>query len=421
VLAERPSAYRSGMPNAALPHLRGDRSLQLLADPYRFIGRHADRLGTDGFRTRVMGRRITCLRGADAARFFGEGGRFDRVGAIPATARRLLQDDGSVQTVRGREHLVRKAAFLEVLGSQGGRSMTEALDTAWRRRATVRASGPVDVHAEAVQLLGEAVLAWAGVPLDQDDPDAVTAELQAMFENAGRFGPRNALARARRTRTEARARRWIDRARSGDVPADTVVSAVAGWTDADGAPLPSAVAAIELLNLLRPTVAVAEFLVWAALALAVRPGEQERVRTLSGYSVAFAHEVRRHAPFFPVIAGRATGPLRWHEARFADRDWVMLDLYGTNHDARIWNDPERFRPMRFLEGIDPRMVIAQGAGDFTPDHRCPGEDLTNALVARFAELLAGERWATEGAPDPRMRFSRIPAHPRTPLVLRFAG
>jgi len=409
------------MPNDALPHLLGDRSIELLGDPYRFIGRHADRLGTDGFRTRVMGQRITCLRGADAARFFGEGGRFDRTGAIPFTARRLLQDDGSVQTVHGREHVLRKERFLEVLGPDGQQRMTKVLDVAWLRRAPVRAAGPVDVHAEAVRLLGETVLTWAGVPLDQDDADEVTAELQSMFENAGRFGPRNALARARRMRTERRARRWIERARAGDLPTGTPLAAVAAWTDAEGEALPVPIAAIELLNLLRPTVAVAEFLVYAALALAVRPREQERLGTLPGYAAAFGHEVRRHAPFFPVTAGRATAALAWHDVRFAERDWVMLDLYGTNHDARIWVDPERFRPTRFLEGVDPRMVVAQGAGDYTPDHRCPGEGLTNALIARFGELLAGERWTTEGRPDAAVRFSRIPAHPRSPLVLRFAG
>jgi fatty-acid peroxygenase len=99
----------------------------------------------------------------------------------------------------------------------------------------------------------------------------------------------------------------------------------------------------------------------------------------------------------------------------------MLDLYGTNHDPRIWRSPQRFRPERFLEGADPRWVVAQGAGDHTPDHRCPGEGLTTVLIARFAQLLAGSAWTTEGEPDAAVRFSRIPAHPRSPLLLRFGA
>jgi fatty-acid peroxygenase len=316
---------------------------------------------------------------------------------------------------------VRKGRFLTALDTAAQAGMADLLETVWRRRAGARAGAEaVDVRREAVRVLGETVLAWAGVPLDADDPGEVTAELDAMVRGAGRFGPANAVARARRLRTERRARRWIGRARSGALPADTVLADVAAWTDEAGRPLPVPVAAVELLNLLRPTVAVAEFLVLAALVLTLRPGERARVRD-DAYATAFAHEVRRRAPFFPVIAGRATRPLDWRGQDLGPRAWVMLDLYGTNHDARIWPEPQRFRPARFLDGADPRWIVAQGAGDYTPDHRCPGEPLTNGLIARFARLLAEEGWRPAGEVDPYVRFSRIPALPRTPLRLVFAA
>jgi fatty-acid peroxygenase len=410
------------MPTDALPRLAGDRSLELIGNAYRFIGRHADAFGTDGFRTRITARPITCIRGAGAARFFYEGGRFDRAGAIPVTVRHLLQDDGSVQTLSGAEHVTRKQQFLDVLDTAEQRDMTDVLESVWDRRAPARAAADaVDVREESVHVLGRTVLEWAGVPLDRDSPDTVTAELHAMVENAGRFGPRNALARKRRMLTEHRARRWIERARSGEVPADTVLGRVASWTDEEGRPLPVPIAAIELLNLLRPTVAVAEFLIYAALALTVRRGERERLLAEPDYGAAFANEVRRRAPFFPVIAGRAAGPQEWQGQAFPDRAWVMLDLYGTNHDPRIWALPERFLPQRFLDGADPLWVVAQGSGSFAPDHRCPGEPLTNRLVARFSQLLARDDWRTVGEPDAVVRYSRIPALPLKPLRLAFAA
>jgi fatty-acid peroxygenase len=240
-----------------------------------------------------------------------------------------------------------------------------------------------------------------------------------MFEHAGRFGPSNLVAQARRGRTERRARVWIERARAGEAEAGTPLAAVAAWTDEGGEPLPVPVAAVELLNLLRPTVAVADFLVYAALALAVRPSLRERVRAEERFAGAFAAEVRRHAPFFPAIAGTAAGRLEWRGRTFEEGDWVLLDLFGTNHDPRLWPEPRRFRPDRFLEGAAPEHIVAQGAGDLEDDHRCPGEPATQALVERFARRLAESSWSTAGRPDARIRYSRIPALPRTPLVLRF--
>jgi fatty-acid peroxygenase len=406
------------MPND-VPRVRGDRTAELLADAYHFVGRHADRLGTDGFRTRIVGRPITCIRGGDAARFFYEGGRFGRTGAVPAPTRRLLQDDGSVQTLEGSAHLDRKRRFLAVLDETGRRSLLETFDEAWERGRVRRAGRAVDIRAEAVAVLGDAVLAWADVPRDADDTGDVTAELESMFEHAGRFGPSNLVAQLRRGRTERRARRWIERARAGDAEPGTPLAEVAAWTDEAGEPLPVPVAAVELINLLRPTVAVADFLVYAALALAVRPSLREPLRSDDAFARAFAAEVRRHAPFFPVIAGTATGPLDWHGQAFAEGDWVLLDLFGTNHDARLWPEPERFRPERFLDGARVEHVVAQGAGDYAPDHRCPGEPATQALVERFARRLAEDAWEPVGRPDARIRYARIPALPRTPLVLRF--
>jgi fatty-acid peroxygenase len=410
------------MQTDTLPHLAGDRGVELLADAYHFVGRHADRLGADGFRTRIAGRPITCLRGPDAARFFGEGGRFGRRGAVPGPTRYLLQDDGSVQMLEGEPHRRRKEQFLAVLDEDGQRRLADEFDSAWEWGRQRRAGEAVDIRAEAVRTLGDAVLSWAGVPRDEDDPAVVTAELESMFEHAGRFGPSNLAAQLRRARTERRARRWIERARAGGVPGGTPLARVASWTDDAGAPLTVPVAAVELINLLRPTVAVADFAVYAALALAVRPGVRRAIRERPGYASAFVHEVRRHAPFFPLITGTATAGMEWRGHVFQPGDWVLLDLFGTNHDPRLWPDPQRFRPERFLDdGASPMHVVAQGAGTYEADHRCPGEPATEALLERLVRTLAQGGWEPARPPDARIRYRRIPALPRSPLVLRFAA
>jgi cytochrome P450 len=63
---------------------------------------------------------------------------------------------------------------------------------------------------------------------------------------------------------------------------------------------------------------------------------------------AFVQEVRRFYPFFPMVGGRSLEEFEGRGHRFEKGAWVLLDLCGTNHDARIWNNPERFQPERFL-------------------------------------------------------------------------
>ncbi|KJK46813.1 hypothetical protein UK23_22240 [Lentzea aerocolonigenes] len=47
---------------------------------------------------------------------------------------------------------------------------------------------------------------------------------------------------------------------------------------------------------------------------------------------------------------------------------------GQDHDSRLWTDPHRFDPRRFLDrAIGARDLVPQGAGDPHTGHRCPGE------------------------------------------------
>jgi fatty-acid peroxygenase len=64
---------------------------------------------------------------------------------------------------------------------------------------------------------------------------------------------------------------------------------------------------VELLNALRPTVAVAWFVTFAALALRQYPERRRKLRTDGSHGdrlEMFVQEVRRFYPFFPVVGGR---------------------------------------------------------------------------------------------------------------------
>lgn len=99
-----------------IPDLAGfDSTLAFLREGYAFIGNRCEALGTGGFHTRLMLRRVTCLRGAEAARVFYHPDRLTRRGAMPPNAVALLQGKESVQMLDGSPHHTRKAMFLDLM------------------------------------------------------------------------------------------------------------------------------------------------------------------------------------------------------------------------------------------------------------------------------------------------------------------
>jgi fatty-acid peroxygenase len=205
----------------------------------------------------------------------------------------------------------------------------------------------------------------------------------------------------------------------GESPA----AAIARHRDADGRPLDESVAAVELLNLLRPMVATARFVAFAALALHRYPETRDPVRAGDAeHATAFVHEVRRFYPFFPAIGGRTLAEARWRGETLPPGQWVLLDLYGTNRDPRTWDEPERFLPERFLGWRgDPYTFVPQGAGEPAAGHRCPGEWATIALVRSAVRALTQEIVYTVPEQDLRIPRSHLPPRPASGFVLRPTG
>jgi fatty-acid peroxygenase len=139
------------------------------------------------------------------------------------------------------------------------------------------------------------------------------------------------------------------------------------------------------------------------------------------HPMLFVQEVRRFYPFFPLVAARVRNSLAWNGYRFAQGTRVLLDLYGTNHDQRLWDRPEVFQPLRFREWNGSAFnFVPQGGGDHAVHHRCPGEWITIALMKQALAFMTRSMTYDVPKQDLRVRLSRMPAIPRSRFVIQNA-
>ncbi|MFC6490261.1 cytochrome P450 [Nitratireductor sp. GCM10026969] len=410
------------MSRSSIPVLSAfDSSLAVLKEGYRFIGNRCDALGSDIFRTRIMLSDVVCMRGPAAAEIFYRKGRFTRRGAMPRTALALLQGRESVQMLEGEAHRHRKHMFMEMMSDDALARAADLFRGEWEAVMQDRTGRHIVIHDAVGRMLTRTAIRWCGLGLRDAEPERRAEELAAMIDGAGRIGPSHARARLLRRRCERWARGVIHDIREGLLLLDHGMPAerIALHRDPSGDLLSLKAAAVELINLLRPIVAVGRFVVFAAHALHTQPSAAGRLSADASEEevTAFVQEVRRFYPFFPVIGGRVLEAFTWRGHPFAPGDWVLLDLYGTNHDPGAWTEPETFAPARFYDWAgNAHMPVPQGGGGFLTGHRCPGEWLTIALTGEAVRrLLATKHRVPEQ--DLEIPMNRFPTGPRSGFVM----
>ncbi|MGP3690331.1 cytochrome P450 [Streptomyces sp. IBSNAI002] len=385
------------------------------------------RAAEDGMvRTHLLGRPTIALRGPEAVGFFYQEDHVVRAAALPDPVLATLFGHGAVHTLDGRAHRVRKAMFLSLLKDPNG---VAALGEAVRERFLASVSGrPRErqvLFDTAAESLAAAVCDWAGVPLAGTAVADLSRDCTAMVDGFASPGTRHVRAHRARVRQEQALADLVTDVRATQPDAVTggsALGAIARHRDADGDLLAPGTAAVELLNVIRPTIAIAWLATFAAHALHRWPHHRELLRAGAdgGYAVAFAHEVRRFYPFAPFVAGLAARDLTWRGEEITKDTLILLDLYGQNHDPALWTHPYRFDPHRFTGGHSRiGLLVAQGGGDPAHGHRCPGEDITVTVLAVIATELARLDFDVPEQ-DLSIPLSRIPTLPRSgfELVLR---
>jgi fatty-acid peroxygenase len=397
-----------------------DSTLALLRDGYTFIPKRCERYRSDLFETRLMLQRAVCVHGPEAAEVFYDPARFRRADAVPGRVRKTLFGEGAVQGLDDAAHRQRKELFLSLVGPEGVARLAGHTAEEWDRAVRRwEAADRVVLFDAAGELMCRAACAWAGVPLSDAEAADRARDFVTMVDAFGGVGLRNWRGRRARKRAEAWIAGVIEERRAKGPDGDDPAGVVARYRGPDGRLPDARVAAVELINLIRPTTAIAWYVAFAGLALHQHPAARRHLEAGDDRSAGeVVDEVRRFYPFAPFLGARVRADFEWRGYRFREGTLVLLDVYGAHHDPRLWDRPEEFRPDRFRDRVPCRFdLIPHGGGESDTGHRCAGEQVTTeALKVALRYLTRGITYEVPPQ-DLSYSLSRMPTLPASGFVM----
>ncbi|MGG0051834.1 cytochrome P450 [Bacillus atrophaeus] len=406
-----------------VPHDKAlDNSLAMMREGYLFIKNRVDRYQSDLFETRLLGQKAICMSGEEAAKVFYDPERMKRNGALPKRLLKTLFGVDAIQTMDGDAHTHRKLLFMSLMTPPHQKRLAElAMDQWLAALSKWEGAEKVELFEEAKNVLCKIACQWAGVPLEESEVKERADDFSAMVDAFGAVGPRHWKGRRARPRVEEWIRDIIENVRAGKTEAEkgTALYEMAFHTELDGSRLDTQMAAVELINVLRPIVAISTFITFSALALHNHPEYKEKLKSGNGDDLEmFVQEVRRFYPFGPFLGAQARKDFVWNQCEFKEGMLVLLDLYGTNHDARLWEDPNEFRPERFKDRKDQLFdLIPQGGGDPAKGHRCPGEGITIEVMKVTLDFLINHIEYEVPEQDLSYSLVRMPSLPESGFVM----
>jgi len=400
-----------------------DNTLTLLKEGYLFIQNRTERYSSDVFETRILGKKSICISGKEAAKLFYNAILMKKKGALPKRIQKTLFGVNAIQTMDGRRHLHRKKLFMTIMNQEEQDRLSKITTEKWQEAISRwEGASQVVLYDEVNRILCQSVCEWAGVPLPASEVNCRTKDFSTMVNTFSAIGPEYWKGKKARKRTEKWIRGIIESTRSGKLRPgrNSALYQVAYYKDLDGKLLDTQMAAVELINVLRPVVAISTFITFTAYALyehreyfKILRSSDENMREM------FVQEVRRYYPFTPFLGAITRKNFMWKGYNFKKGTLVILDVYGINHDARIWENPYKFSPERFSEKREHLFdFIPQGGGDPSKGHRCPGEGITIDLMKVSLDFLVNKLEFKIPAQKLRYSLVKIPSLPESGFIMR---
>lgn len=411
--------------NLQIPQEEGiDNTLAVLSEGYQFIPNRLVKFNSNIFTTRLLGQQAIIISGKEAAELFYDEERFQRKGAVPKRVFKSLFGVGGVQGLDDAAHEHRKQLFMSLMTEERIRYLKKCLNHQWEIAAKEwERKRKIELFAAAEEMMCRTACQWAGVPLWAKELKQRTKDLAAMIDAFGAVGPRYWRGKQARSRSEHWIRGLILQVRTGKifVHEDTAIYQMAWHRDPQGDLLSVKTAAVELINILRPIVAIGRFITFSVLALHQHPETRKQFLDVDadGYAQMFVQEVRRFYPFAPFLGAKVRHDFTWNGYAFKQGTLVILDLYGTNHSPALWEDPNTFYPERFKDwGGSPFDFIPQGGGDYDKGHRCAGEWITIEAMKTSLQFLTTRIEYEVPQQDLNYSMVRMPTIPKSRLMIQ---
>ncbi|MBP2257737.1 cytochrome P450 [Virgibacillus alimentarius] len=399
-----------------------DHTLGVMREGYMYIPNRMQSFQTDIFKTRLLGEQVICLSGKEAAELFYDIDKFKRHKAAPKKAMKTLFGQGGLQTLDGVKHQHRKEMFMSLMSNERLNKLKAITEKHWEQALHAwTGKGKIQLYDEAKEMMTRIASEWAGLPAPDDKFEEHVKKVSSLFESPTKLGLKYKKAVNHRKELEQWIRGLITQVRDGKMHPETgsALDVISWHRDLNENLLDSQTAAVEIVNILRPIVAISIYINFTALAVYQFPNET--VKLVSGNEQLmqqFVQEVRRFYPFFPFLPARVKQDFTWKNHTFPKGTLTLLDLYGTNHDPKYWDNPNLFKPDRFADWSgSPFDFIPQGGGDYWMGHRCPGEWMTVDVMKVALDYLVNKMDYTVPKQDLSYRLVHMPSIPPSHVIL----